>query len=45
MLVMAMILGGTGTQLINQLAGQIAGGQVRTAFWGEMVTSSLPKQV
>ncbi len=45
MLVMAMILGAPGTQLINQLAGQIAGGQVRTAFWGEMVTSSLPKQV
>ncbi|WP_420367604.1 hypothetical protein [Curtobacterium sp. L1-20] len=45
MLVMAMILGTPGTQLINQLAGQIAGGQVRTAFWGEMVTSSLPKQV
>ena len=44
-LVMAMILGTPGTQLINQLAGQIAGGQVRTAFWGEMVTSSLPKQV
>ncbi|WP_186377220.1 hypothetical protein [Curtobacterium pusillum] len=45
MLVMAMILGTPGTQLINQLAGQIGGGQVRTAFWGEMVTSSLPKQV
>jgi hypothetical protein len=45
MLVMAMILGTPGTQLINQLAGQVAGGQVRTAFWGEMVTSSLPKQV
>ena len=44
-LVMAMILGSPGTQLINQLAGQVAGGQVRTAFWGEMVTSSLPKQV
>lgn len=44
-LVMAMILGAPGTQLINQLAGQVAGGQVRSAFWGEMVTSSLPKQV
>jgi hypothetical protein len=41
---MAMILGAPGTQLIKQLAGQAAGGQVRTAFWGEMVTSSLPKQ-
>ncbi|MBT1664640.1 hypothetical protein [Curtobacterium flaccumfaciens] len=44
-LVMAMILGAPGTQLIKQLAGQAAGGQARTAFWGEMVTSSLPKQV
>uniref|UniRef100_A0A942T1H6 Di-and tripeptidase n=1 Tax=Neobacillus citreus TaxID=2833578 RepID=A0A942T1H6_9BACI len=44
-LVMAMILGAPGTQLINQLAGQAAGGQARAAFWGEMVTSSLPKQV
>lgn len=44
-LVMAMILGAPGTQLIKQLGGQIAGGQARTAFWGEMVTSSLPKQV
>ncbi|ROP65985.1 hypothetical protein [Curtobacterium sp. ZW137] len=43
-LVMAMILGTPGTQLIKQLAGQAAGGQVRTAFWGEMVTSSLPQQ-
>lgn len=44
-LVMAMILGTPGTQLIKQLAGQAAGGQARTAFWGEMVTASLPKQV
>jgi hypothetical protein len=43
-LVMAMILGAPGTQLIKQLAGQAAGGQVRTAFWGELVASSLPKQ-
>jgi len=44
-LVMAMILGTPGTQLIKQLAGQASGGQARSAFWGEMVTSSLPKQV
>ncbi|WIB61821.1 hypothetical protein DEJ13_08320 [Curtobacterium sp. MCLR17_007] len=43
-LVMAMILGTPGTQLIKQLAGQAAGGQARTAFWGEMVASSLPQQ-
>ncbi|WP_193750500.1 hypothetical protein [Curtobacterium luteum] len=44
-LVMALILGTPGTQLIKQLAGQAAGGQARSAFWGEMVTASLPKQV
>jgi hypothetical protein len=44
-LVMAMILGTPGTQLVTQLAGQAAGGQARTAFWGELVTSSLPKQI
>lgn len=44
-LVMAMILGAPGTQLIKQLAGQATGGPARTAFWGELVTSSLPKQV
>ncbi len=44
-LVMALILGAPGTQLVKQLAGQAAGGQARSAFWGEMVTASLPKQV
>ncbi|GAA1494163.1 hypothetical protein [Curtobacterium herbarum] len=42
-LVMAMMLGAPGTQLVKQLAGQASGGQGRTAFWGELVTSSLPK--
>ncbi len=44
-LVTAMILGTPGTVLLRQLAGQAAGGQARTAFWGELVTTSLPKQV
>ncbi|WP_367651708.1 hypothetical protein [Curtobacterium sp. MCPF17_052] len=43
-LVMAMMLGAPGSQLVKQLAGQAGGGQGRTAFWGELVTSSLPKQ-
>lgn len=43
-LVMAMMLGAPGTQLVKQLAGQAKGGPGRTAFWGELVTSSLPKQ-
>ena len=44
-LVMAMILGAPGTTLVKQLAGQAAGGPARTVFWGELVTSSLPKQI
>jgi hypothetical protein len=44
-LVMAMMLGAPGTQLVKQLAAQAGGGQARTAFWGELVTSSLPKSV
>jgi hypothetical protein len=42
-LVMAMMLGAPGTQLVKQLAGQAGGGPGRNAFWGELVTSSLPK--
>jgi len=42
-LVMAMILGAPGTSLVKQLAAQAGGGPGRSAFWGEMVTSSLPK--
>lgn len=43
-LVMAMILGSAGSDLVKQLAGQAAGtGPSRSAFWGELVTKSLPK--
>jgi hypothetical protein len=43
-LVMTMILGGAGTELVEQLAGQVVGsGPSRPAFWGELVTKSLPK--
>jgi len=42
-LVMTMMLGNGGQDLIRQFAGQVAGGsQTRTAFWGELVTKSLP---
>ncbi len=42
-LVMTMMLGNGGEDLIRQFAGQAAGGsQTRNAFWGEMVTKSLP---
>lgn len=45
-LVMAMMLGNGGQELIRQFAGQAAGGaQSRTAYWGELVTKSLPSAV
>jgi hypothetical protein len=43
-LVMTMMLGGAGSELVEQLAGEVAGGApTRTAFWGELVTKNLPK--
>jgi hypothetical protein len=43
-LVMTLVLGSAGTDLVKQLAGQAAGvGPGRTAFWGELVTKNLPK--
>jgi hypothetical protein len=42
-LVMAMMLGTGGQDLVRQLAGQAAGGSARPAFWGELVTKQLPR--
>jgi hypothetical protein len=43
-LVMTLILGSAGSDLVKQLAGQATGkGPVRNKFWGEMVTKSLPQ--
>ena len=43
-LVMAMILGSGGQDLIRQFAGQATGiGPTRSAFWGELVTKNLPR--
>jgi len=45
-LVMAMMLGTGGQDLVKQFAGQLGrGGGARSAYWGEMITSSLPKAV
>jgi hypothetical protein len=42
-LVMTMMLGSAGTDLVRQLAGQVTGsGPTRTGFWGDLVTKSLP---
>ena len=43
-LVMAMLLGGPGASLVRQFAGEAMGtAPARTAFWGELVTKSLPQ--
>ncbi len=45
-LVMTMMLGREGSDLVRQLAGQVAGsGTARTTYWGELVTNSLPRAV
>jgi hypothetical protein len=45
-LVMTMVLGNAGTDLVAQFAGQAAGNASgRNAFWGEMITKSLPRSV
>jgi hypothetical protein len=41
-LVMALMLGNAGQDLIQQLATQAAGRGSRTAYWGEFVTRNLP---
>ncbi|CAN5267508.1 hypothetical protein BH09ACT3_BH09ACT3_09130 [soil metagenome] len=44
-LVMTMMLGDTGTELIKQLAGQVSGtGPSRNAFWGETITKGIPRR-
>lgn len=43
-LVMTLMLGKEGVDLVAQLAGQAAGrGSSRSAYWGELVTKSLPR--
>ena len=45
-LVMTMILGEGGADLLKQFASQAAGrGMSRNAYWGELVTSALPAQL
>lgn len=44
-LVMAMVLGSAGQDLVKQFAAQATGGPGRNAFWGEVVAGSMPKAV
>ena len=45
-LVMTMMLGREGSDLVRQLAGQVTGsGTARNTYWGELITNSLPHAV
>jgi hypothetical protein len=45
-LVMTLMLGGEGVDLVRQFAGQASGrGVARNAYWGELITNGLPKAV
>ena len=44
-LVMTLLMGKAGSDLLKQIAGQATGGVTRNAYWGQVVTSSLPQFV
>ena len=45
-LVMTMVLGTAGSDLVKQLAGQVTGGGAgKSVFWGEMITQNMPRAV
>jgi hypothetical protein len=45
-LVMTMVLGTVGSDLVKQLAGQVTGsGAGKSTFWGEMITQNMPRAV
>jgi hypothetical protein len=45
-LVMTLLLGNEGVDLVRQFAGQAAGtGVARNAYWGELITNSLPRAI
>jgi hypothetical protein len=45
-LVMTLMLGNEGVDLVRQFAGQATGkGIARDAYWGELITNSLPKAI
>lgn len=45
-LVLALMVGAPGQDLVKQFAGQATGvGQSRSAFWGELITKNLPRTI
>ncbi|UOQ57189.1 hypothetical protein MUN78_16285 [Leucobacter allii] len=44
-LVLTLLLGDEGLLLLRQVTGQATGGGGRAAFWGELVSTTLPRQL
>ncbi|KAM9862047.1 hypothetical protein ACI1US_02154 [Leucobacter sp. BZR 635] len=44
-LILALMLGEEGATLLRQVTGQVAGGMARGAFWSEIVTTAMPKNL
>jgi hypothetical protein len=45
-LVMALMLGGAGSDIVQQFAGEAAGtGPTRAAYWGEQISRRMPKSI
>ncbi|GAA1314882.1 hypothetical protein ACFSWE_14125 [Leucobacter albus] len=44
-LILALMLGDEGATLLRQVTGQVAGGMARNAFWSEIVTTAMPKNL
>ena len=44
-LVLTLLLGDEGITLLRQISQQAGGGASRSSFWGELVSSSLPRQL
>ncbi|MGO3146789.1 MAG: hypothetical protein ACTIJ6_03820 [Leucobacter sp.] len=44
-LILSLMLGEEGASLLRQITGQVAGGTVKNAFWGEIITRSMPKNL
>ncbi|WP_140393271.1 hypothetical protein [Leucobacter sp. 7(1)] len=44
-LVLTLLLGDEGLSLLRQITQQASGGTSRSSFWGELVSSSMPRQL
>ena len=44
-IVLTLLLGEEGLVLLKQVTGQVRGGPARPAFWGQVVSSAIPRQM